>query len=151
MNPHPDFKALDVPASLTLGPYHLDMLTGADLESDYAAVTRSQSVLQGLFGDSWPEGLGLRDNLTDLHWHHREFTSNRSFAWVIRNVSGTYLGCAYLFPALGARGSGEATYWIADTPDRHAHLTAFGPLYGDWLGALLPPAFTLMVKSNAHL
>ena len=108
MTPHPDFETLQVPMSLTLGAYHLKILTGADVEVDFEAVTHSRSVLQGLFGPTWPEGLTLEDNLTDLHWHHREFTAKRSFAWVIRDESGTYLGCAYLFPDTGARGAGEA-------------------------------------------
>lgn len=79
---------------MTLGAYYLDVLTAVDLEMDYEAVTRSQSVLQGLFGPKWPEGLTLEDNLIDLHWHHREFTAKRSFARVIRDEQATYLGCA---------------------------------------------------------
>lgn len=134
--------------SLTLGPYHLAILTGADVEMDFEAVTRSSAVLQGLFGPKWPEGLTLEDNLTDLHWHHREFTAKRSFAWVIRDAAGVYLGCAYLFPAIGTRGEGEAAYWMADTPERLAQLESFGLLYAAWLGNLLPPTYTLSFKHN---
>jgi hypothetical protein len=148
MTPHPDFETLQVPMSLTLGAYHLEILTGADVEVDFEAVTRSRSVLQGLFGPTWPEGLTLEDNLTDLHWHHREFTAKRSFAWVIRDGAGTYLGCAYLFPAIGARGAGEAAYWMADTPERLAHLAGFGPIYEAWLNDLLPPSYALNHKHN---
>lgn len=148
MTPHPDFETLQVPMSLTLGAYHLDILTGADVEADFEAVTRSSSVLQGLFGPTWPKGLTLEDNLTDLHWHHREFTAGRSFAWVIRDASGVYLGCAYLFPAIGTRGAGEAVYWMADTPERLAHLAEFGPLYEAWLTDLMPLPYALSLKHN---
>jgi len=148
MTPHPDFETLEVPMSLTLGAYHLEILTGADVEVDFEAVTRSRSVLQGLFGPTWPEGLTLKDNLTDLHWHHREFTANRSFAWVIRDGEGHYLGCAYLFPSIGTRGTGEAAYWMADTAERLAHLAGFGPMYKTWLKDLLPPTYALSVKHN---
>ncbi|WP_300034290.1 hypothetical protein [uncultured Roseobacter sp.] len=86
MKPHPDFEAIDIPMTLTLGAYQLDILTSADVEVDFDAVTRSKSVLKGLFGPAWPEGLTFEDNLTDLHWHHREFTAKRSFAWVIRDT-----------------------------------------------------------------
>lgn len=151
MTPHPDFAASEVPMCLTLGTYRLDILTGADVEVDFEAVTRSQSVLQGLFGPTWPEGLTLEDNLTDLHWHHREFTAKRSFAWVIRDEVGTYLGCAYLFPAIGERGTGEAAYWTADTPERMAHLAAFGPIYKAWLKGLLPPSYALSYKHNGSI
>lgn len=151
MKPHPDFKALDVPMSITLGAYHLGVLTGEDVEEDFEAVTRSQSVLQGIFGPTWPEGLTLEDNLTDLHWHHREFTAKRSFAWVIRDGASAYLGCAYLSPDIGAIGSGEAAYWMADAPDRLTHLAAFGPLYENWLKEMLPPQYDLRLTSNADL
>ncbi len=149
MIPHPDFEKLEVPRTLGLGDYHLKMLTAADLEEDFDAVTRSKSVLRGLFGPDWPEGLSLNDNLTDLHWHHREFVARRSFAWVVRDSGGTYLGCAYLFPAIGGQGRAEAAYWMADAPDRLAHLKAFGPLYEAWVAALLPPEFEIIVSSNA--
>lgn len=151
MTPHPDFAALEVPTSFSLSHYHLDMLTAADVETDFEAVTRSQSVLQGIFGPTWPEGLTIEYNLTNLHWHHREFTTKRSFAWVIRDETGTYLGCAYLFPKMGARSTGDATYWIADGPERLSHLAVFGPLYEDWLTKLLPGSFSVCLTSNAHL
>jgi len=151
MTPHPDFANLEVPTSLTLGTYHLGILTGADVEEDFEAVSRSQTVLQGLFGPTWPEGLTLESNLTDLHWHHREFTAKRSFAWIIRDAGGTYVGCAYLFPDIGALGTGEAAYWMADAPERHAHLSAFGLLYKEWLTKLLPPSYALRFTSNANL
>lgn len=151
MTPHPDFETLEVPASLTLGTYHLDVLTAADVDEDYKAVMRSQSVLQGIFDPVWPEGLTFNYDLTDLHWHHREFTAKRSFAWVIRDASGIYLGCAYLFPDIGARGKGHAPYWFADMPDRLTHLEAFAPLYKDWLAGLLPQPYTLSFSNNAGI
>ena len=151
MTPHPDFEALDMPMSLTLGAYHLKVLTGADVEEDFEAVTHSRPVLQGIFGPSWPEGLTLKDNLIDLHWHHREFSAKRSFAWIIRDAAAVYLGCAYLFPNIAERGAGEAAYWMADGPDRLAHLAAFGPLYEGWLKELLPPSYVLSITNNAHL
>jgi hypothetical protein len=150
MTPHPDFETREVPISVTLGAYHLDILTGADLEEDFDAVTRSKSVLRGLFGPTWPQGLTLENNLIDLHWHHREFTAKRSFAWVIRNAAGGYLGCAYLFPNIGGRGQAEAAYWMADTPDRLAYLAAFGSLYKDWLKGLLPASYALSLTNNEH-
>ena len=148
MTPHPDFEALEIPTSLRLGSFALEMLTAADLEEDYAAVTGSSLVLQGVFGPVWPEGLTLAYNETDLHWHHREFTAKRSFAWVIRTEESGYVGCAYLFPDIATTRAGEAVYWMIDTPDRMAHLDAFGPLYVEWLKALLPVGYALNVRRN---
>lgn len=67
MTPHPDFAGLDVPQTLTLGPYRLTMLTGADVDEDFAAVMGSAAVLRGLFGTGWPDELTYEYDLTDLH------------------------------------------------------------------------------------
>ncbi|MEM9780391.1 MAG: hypothetical protein AAF813_10750 [Pseudomonadota bacterium] len=151
MTPHPDFAALEIPTSLRLGSFALEMLTAADLEEDYAAVTGSSLVLQGVFGPVWPEGLTLAYNETDLHWHHREFTAKRSYAWVIRDAVGAYVGCAYLSPDLGARGAGQATYWMVDAPERLQWLADFGALYVGWLREALPEGYDFRVVSNAGL
>ncbi|MEH6648072.1 hypothetical protein, partial [Sulfitobacter sp.] len=133
------------------GWIHLSTLSNFAGPLHFEAVIRSESVLKGLFGDAWPEGLTLEENLTDLHWHHREFTSKRSFAWIIRDASGTYLGCAYLYPSIGKRGAGDAVYWMTDTPDRLAHLATFGALYEDWLKGLLSPSYVLDLTNNGSL
>lgn len=151
MKPHPDFAELDVPTRFVLNGYHLDILTGADVQEDFDAVTGSQKVIQGIFGPVWPDGLTLEDNLIDLHWHYREFTEKRSFAWVIRDRARCYLGCAYLHPKLGGRGVAEGSYWFTDTPDRQAHLTAFGPAYEAWITALMPAGFTIKMSNNAAI
>ncbi len=148
MNPHPDFAGRDVPATLGLGPYHLTMLTGADVDEDFAAVMGSAAVLRGVFGTVWPDRLTRDDNLTDLHWHHREFTARRSFAWIIRDAAGVYLGCAYFYPDIATTGRGEAVFWFTDTPDRLAHIDAFGPLYRHWWGQLLPQGYDLRLSHN---
>lgn len=148
MTPHPDFEALDVPQIHHLGPFELAMLTADDLEEDYRAIMSSASVLQGLFGPDWPTGWTMSENETDLHWHHREFTTKRSFAWVIRTEQSGYIGCAYLNPDNATTGAGEAVYWMIDTADRISQLDAFGPLYVDWLTELLPDGYALNVRRN---
>ncbi|QJF51808.1 hypothetical protein [Roseobacter ponti] len=151
MKPHPDFENIDVPQVFSLADYHLKILTKADLDEDYAAVMNSAAVLQGLFDPQWPVGMTRDEDLTDLEWHHREFTARRSFAWVIRDAAGGYLGCAYLAPDIGTRGRGAAVWWFTDTPGRMAHLSAFGPLYEHWLRQMLPETYQLDLHSNAHL
>lgn len=151
MIPHPDFAGPGVPEVLPLGPYVLTMLTGADVDEDYACVMGSAGVLRGLFALSWPDDLTRAYNLTDLHWHHREFTAGRSFAWIIRDGAGVYLGCAYLFPDIASKGRGEAVFWFTDTPDRLSHITAFSPLYRTWWAGRLPQGYDLRLLHNAHL
>ena len=148
MTPHPDFAGLDVPQIVHLGGFELAILTADDLEEDYGAIMSSAPVLKGLFGPDWPTGWPISEDETDLHWHHREFTAKRSFAWVIRREDSGYVGCAYLFPDIATTGAGEAVYWMIDTPDRMAHLDAFGPLYVEWLKALLPEGYALTVRRN---
>jgi hypothetical protein len=101
-----------------------------------------------VFGDDWPKGLTRDDNLIDMGWHEREFTARRSFAWIVRNPEGTYLGCAYLYPAIGERGRGEVVTWLCDTPDRPASLQAFNALFWDWLTPFLPQGYALGWTSN---
>lgn len=151
MIPHPDVVGLDIPERVALGPYMLTILTGADVDEDFAAVMGSSAVLRGMFAPGWPDNLTYDDDLTDLHWHHREFTAKRSFAWIIRDTGGVYQGCAYMFPDIGTTGRGEAVFWFADTPERQRHITSFGPLYRTWWQGLLPQGYDLRLSSNAHL
>lgn len=148
MTPHPDFADLAVPQVHHLGPFEIAMLTVDDLDEDYAAIMSSTAVLQGLFGPDWPVGWTKAEDETDLHWHHREFTARRSFAWVIRTKEAGYIGCAYLFPDIATKGAGEAAYWMIDTPARIERLDHFGPLYVAWLTGLLPDGYTLRTRRN---
>jgi hypothetical protein len=140
-DPHPDFADAPLPQLMTLGAFHLSPLTQACVEEDFEAVTASAALLSGLFGGAWPAGLTLEDNATDLHWHKREFSTARSFAWVVRDAAGGYLGCAYLYPDIGARGHGKGYVWLREgvaspqaTGDLAGRFTAFLSDHG------LPPA-----------
>lgn len=148
MTPHPDFADIDMPHTHGLGGFDMSILTAADLDEDYAAVMSSTSVLQGLFGPVWPAGLSREEDEIDLHWHHREFTARRSYAWVVRTNADGYVGCAYLFPDISKTGAAEAAYWMIDTPERMARLNAFGPKYLDWLASFLPNGYALTVNCN---
>ena len=138
MQPHPDFADKAPPRSADLGAFRLTPLAPDAAEEDFAAVTRSAPVLRGLFGGNWPDGLTLAENRIDLAWHEREFTLSRSFSWILRDASGGYLGCAYVFPDPGARGRGLVFLWLAHSPDRLENLHRFQPLLADWLAPWLP-------------
>lgn len=142
MQPHPDLAASELPRALSLGAFQLTPLTGDHAEEDYAAVIASAPVLTGVFGD-WPEGLTLAENRIDLAWHDREFTTRRSFSWIIRDAAGTYLGCFYVFPTLGARGTADAVIWIKADPQRAAIAAAVIPLIQNWAAAHLPAQVAL--------
>ncbi len=134
MRPHPDFAARAVPDRAALVGFGLRALRLADLEEDLAAIAESSADLRGVFGDDWPEGLTREADALDLAWHEREFAARRSFAFVITGANGGYLGCAYVYPQIGARGSAEVYFWFrtsalaGDDPR-----PAFREALGDWL------------------
>jgi hypothetical protein len=112
MRPHPAFADREIPREAALGPFRLHWLTVADTEEDYAAVMESAAALSAQSHDGWPRGLTLEENRIDLAWHQREFTARRSFAWIIRDPGGAYLGCAYVYPAIDGTPQAEVRFWF---------------------------------------
>jgi len=112
MRPHPLFKDWSIPALQVLDEFTLRMLTVEDVERDFIAVMESAADIKSATpGSTWPQGLTLHDNLLDLAWHQREFESRRSFAWIIEDGAGEYLGCLYLYPALTGEKSADVRWW----------------------------------------
>jgi hypothetical protein len=137
---HPDFAAARPPKRTLVGGLAMAPLCRADLEEDFAAVIRSSDLLRGLFAGDWPDGLIPEDDLLDLAWHEREFTLGRSFAWTLRLPDGAHAGCAYLFPRPGARGVGEAVFWLAADMATTERVAAFRAGFAAFLAGLgLPP------------
>lgn len=142
MQPHPDFATVELPRSFDLPGFRMTPLSPAELDEDFEAVTSSAAVLKGTFG-TWPEGLTREDDLIDLAWHEREFTLRRSFAWIARSPEGRYLGCAYLFPDPGRRGTAELVTWIRDTPGRTDILARLDAELMEWFATRLPANISL--------
>jgi len=138
MQPHPDFAGTTLPRSADLGLFRLTPLGPGAVDEDFAAVTGSARVLVGQFGSDWPSGLTLEDNRIDLAWHEREFTLCRSFAWILRDAVGTYLGCAYIYPEPGERGQGKINLWLVDRADRLELILPFRDRLAKWLEPRLP-------------
>lgn len=132
MRYHPLLEGFDAPRAVVLGPYHLSVLGPDSVEEDYAAVMESQERLFGLMGGTWPDGLTLDENRVDLCWHVKEFAMKRSFAWIVRNSDGAYLGCAYVFPDFAGNGA-FVPVWMRSSVRRDAHEATFGALLMDWL------------------
>ena len=148
MEPHPDFAGKPPPRMATFGQFVLEVLAPQFVDEDYAVVIGSTSVLTGLFGQSWPEGLTLEENLADLIRHEREFDNDQAFAWIIRSEAGLYLGCAYLYPTPEKRGEGRVFTWIRDREDRLDLLDEFNRAFKAWLSDYLPEGFALSWTSN---
>lgn len=137
MRRHPDFADAPLPRSARLPGFDLTPLTPAQVDEDFAAVVGSAHILKDVFGGTWPEGLTLQDNLYDLAWHDREFALDRSFAWIVRDHEGLYLGCAYLYPEMGRLGFALGCLWIVDRPDRFALQALLQSDLQDWFDEIL--------------
>jgi hypothetical protein len=112
MKPHPLFKNQSIPAVHVLGDFTLRALSINDLERDFSAVMESAADIKAANPQSsWPEGLTKEKNLIDLAWHQREFEARRSFAWVVENVDGAYLGCLYVYPSIAGTKSADVVWW----------------------------------------
>lgn len=74
-------------------------LSRDDLDADLAAVNSSIETIQKTRGGAWPqEELSKEFDFLDLAWHEREFRDRDSFAYVVYNADGEYIGCLYLYP-----------------------------------------------------
>ena len=67
----------NVPERIQGTGFHLRTLTIHDVIKDFAAVMDCANWLPGFMepGSTWPRGLTIDENLIDLGWHQREFTS----------------------------------------------------------------------------
>jgi hypothetical protein len=148
MIPHPDFADRPLPRQARFGPFRLDILTPDDVQEDFDVVTESTDVLWGLFGDDWPKGLTLEENLKDLQRHEREFDVAYAFAWIIRSEDGRYLGCAYVKPTPDISGESAVFTWIRTGDDRLSTLAQFNTNFRDWLTDHLPEGYALRWTSN---
>ncbi|MEM8632276.1 MAG: hypothetical protein AAGF74_13650 [Pseudomonadota bacterium] len=146
--PHPDFAGKAPPRSAAFGPFRLEILSPKDVQEDFEVVVGSAGVLQGLFGNPWPSGLTLEENMEDLERHEREFLNDQAFAWIIRSEAGRYLGCAYLKPDREAPGTAKVFTWIRNDPDRALQVATFNTAFLEWVRPHLPVGYALSVTSN---
>lgn len=103
----------NIPSTLETKNYRLRMLTVHDLVKDFDAVISSSAKLRELWPASdWPLGLTLEENLVDLGWHQREFTTRRSFAFTVVTLDETrVLGCVYINPTRKKNYDAEIYLW----------------------------------------
>jgi hypothetical protein len=112
MRPHPSFNTRTIPSVYTLGDVTLRALSTDDLDRDFAAIVESAADIKAANPQSsWPDGLTKEANLIDLAWHQREFEARRSFAWVMENAQGDYLGCLYVYPSISGESAADVAWW----------------------------------------
>jgi RimJ/RimL family protein N-acetyltransferase len=98
-------RKLDLPSGFT-APSHLvyedlraNAITRADLREDVRGINASIELIRRTRGGRWPTEEVTEDfNFVDLVWHECEFREGDSFAYVLSDADGRYLGCCYLYP-----------------------------------------------------
>lgn len=132
MRPHPFFRKWEIPKNHEMGDFHLKSLSIIENERDYSAIMESVANIRSAAPQlTWPQGLTLEKNLVDLAWHQKEFEARRSFAWIIEDGSGEYLGCAYVYPSIdGSRSADVAWWWRRGF---QVHHDKFETLFFGWL------------------
>jgi len=87
------------PTRLAYEDIVITALTRADLEDDVAGINASVALINETRGGKWPTEPVTREyNYVDLVWHELEFRDGTSFAYVVRDEHGGYVGCCYLYP-----------------------------------------------------
>lgn len=122
-------------------------ITRADLHDDVRGINASIELIRETRGGDWPTAPVSEDfNFVDLVWHEQEFREGASFAYVVRDADGVYLGCCYLYP-MGRRTElseellahdVDVSWWV--TPEAYAR-GYYEQLYRalrHWLAAELP-------------
>jgi hypothetical protein len=120
----PGFTA---PTTLTYDELVATAITRDDLHDDVEGINDSIGLIQTTRGGGWPTEPVTEDfNYVDLVWHELEFREATSFAYVVRDAAGGYLGCCYLYPMGRRTGLSEAllhhdvdvSWWV--TPAAYA-------------------------------
>jgi hypothetical protein len=137
--------------------FDLRPLTPRYLDADFAAIMTTGNRLDGTMAP--PGRLGdvsqftIENDITELHWHAREFSTRSSFAYIAVETGansaadatgdGRSLGCAYVNPSEKAGFEAEVTcwgLWMEEEPDWDA---TFFEVIRDWVGTQWP--FTQVV------
>jgi hypothetical protein len=91
------------PRELAFEDLRATVLDRNDLADDVAGVNESIDLIRRTRGGGWPvEPVTPDDDYIDLVWHEAEFREGYSFSYTVRDDSGRYVGCCYLYP-LGRR------------------------------------------------
>lgn len=105
----------------------------------------SLELIRNTRGGSWPAEPVTEDfDLLDLAWHEREFRDGSSFAYVVYNESGEYIGCVYLYP-MGVRTELkeelleydlDASWWVTSAAYKQGYYEKLYRAIQEWMKQL---------------
>ena len=164
MDPRRFIKKLDLPSGFAAPEvlHHEDIvatkLTRYDLPEDVAGINESVELIVRTRGGGWPTGpVTDGDNFVDLVWHELEFREGTSFAYVVRDAAGAYLGCCYLYP-MGQRTElsdellhhdVDVSWWVTPAAYERGYYARLHAALQRWVADEFP--FTDPFYSNAEL
>lgn len=133
-------------------------LTRSDLKADMDAVNSSLEIIRKTRGGSWPEeAVSEEFDYLDLAWHEREFRDGSSFAYVVYDTIGEYIGCFYLY-GLGSRTKlteglkdfeVDASWWVTTKAYEQGYYKKLQTALGKWLPGKFK--FTKVYYSNVEM
>lgn len=108
----------DVPTSMVLNHFRLEVLDPSVVELDYDAVMSSRVNLRQIFRENstWPsDTMTLQENNDDLVRHYAEFQAREAFAYtVLTPDKKKCIGCLYINPSETREFNCEVYFWIRD-------------------------------------
>lgn len=130
------------PPKLTYEDLVAQPLTRNDLKADMDAVNSSLEVIRNTRGGAWPaEPVSEEFDFLDLAWHEREFRDGDSFAYVVYDNKGKYIGCFYLYP-MGHRTElteellsydMDASWWVTSEAYKNGYYEMLYKAIQQWL------------------
>jgi hypothetical protein len=146
------------PTTLTYEDIVANALSRSDLDDDVRGINSSLELIARTRGGGWPTGPVDDDfNYVDLVWHEQEFREQTSFAYVVRDAGGRYLGCAYLYP-VGRRTplseellgrDVDVSWWVTEPAYQQGYYEKLHRALGRWVVEDFP--FTAPHFSNAEI
>jgi RimJ/RimL family protein N-acetyltransferase len=146
------------PTRLTFEDLVATVLTREDLHDDVRGINDSVELIQRTRGGGWPtEPVSEEFDFVDLVWHELEFRDGMSFAYVVRDSGGGYLGCCYLYP-MGRRTQLTAalldhdidvSWWVTTEAYERGYYLVLHRALRHWLAEEFP--FRAPYYSNAEL
>ena len=147
-----------VPHELAHQDLRARALSRADLAEDVAGINSSVELIQRTRGGGWPtEPVSDEIDYVDLVWHELEFREQYSYAYVVRDREGTYIGCCYLYP-MGRRTAlteellvhdVDVSWWVTTDAYESGYYEKLNAALQHWLAEDLP--FTAPYFSNREI
>jgi hypothetical protein len=146
------------PAEMVHGGLVARAMGREDLAEDVRGINASLDLILRTRGGGWPtEPVTEEGNYTDLVWHELEFREGKSFAYIVRDREGGYVGCCYFSP-MGRRTplteellhhDVDVSWWVTTEAYARGDYVALYRALRHWVATEMP--FSDPYFSNAEM